>query len=166
VGVLRGRLPSTKHLFTKERAMNTVASRPITSFSTPSPLLRRALFADAILTGFSGFFLLFTAVPLSTLLALPPALLMGAAAIFIPFAILVGWLSSRPRVYRPLVLAAIALNALWAVDSVLLLFTKWVQPTPSGYFFIVVQAVVVAVMAELEFIGLRRSTWVESYARL
>ena len=147
--------------------MNTVASsRSITSFSTPSQLLRRALLADATLTGTSGVLLLLAARPLSTLLAIPSAVLLGAAAIFIPFAIFVGWLGTRPRVYRPLVLAAVVLNALWAVDSVLLLFTKWAQPTPIGESFVVAQAVVVAVIAELQFIGLRRSTLVESYTRL
>lgn len=146
--------------------MNTVASRPVASFSTPSPLLRRVLITDTTLTGTSGILLLLAARPLSTLLALPSALLLGAAAIFIPFAIFVGWLGTRPRVYRPLVFAAIALNALWAVDSILLLFTKWVQPTPFGELFVIGQAVVVAVIAELQFVGLRRSTRVESYARL
>jgi len=69
-------------------------------------------------------------------------------------------------VYRPLVFALIALNALWAVDSVLLLLTKWLEPTPWGDLFIVAQAVFTGVIAEVEFIGLRRSTTVDSYARL
>jgi hypothetical protein len=136
------------------------------SFNTPSPLLRRALLADAVLTGISGVALLLAAAPLSAVLALPSALLLSAAAIFIPFAVFVAWLGSRPRVYRPLVFAAIVLNALWAVDSVLLLLTPWVQPTPFAELFVIAQAIVVAVLAELEFIGLRRSTLVESYARL
>jgi hypothetical protein len=49
---------------------------------------------------------------------------------------------------------------------VLLLITRWVQPTPFGEFSVIAQAVMVAVLAELEFIGLRRSTRVESYAPL
>ncbi len=146
--------------------MNTVAPRAITSFNTPSRLLRRALPADAILTGISGIALLVSAVPLSALLGLPSALLLASAAIFIPFAAFVGWLSTRPRVHRPLVFAAIVLNALWAVDSILLLLTRWMQPSLPGEVFIIAQAVLVAVVAELEFIGLRRSTRVESYARL
>jgi hypothetical protein len=145
--------------------MNTVVSRQSTSFNTPSPLLRRALLVDATLTGISGVVLLLASGPLSRLLALPPALLLSAAAIFIPFAAFVGWLGTRPRVYRPLVFAAIVLNALWAMDSVLLLFTRWVQPSPLGEFFVIAQGVMVAVIAELEFIGLRRSTLVESYER-
>jgi hypothetical protein len=146
--------------------MNTVAPRANTSFNTPSALLRRVLLADAVGTGISGLALLVAAAPLSARLGLPSGLLMGAAAIFIPFAAYVGWLGTRRRVHRPLVFAAIVLNALWAVDSVLLLLTPWVQPTPFGELFVIAQAVLVAGIAELEFIGLRRSTLVESYARL
>jgi hypothetical protein len=40
-----------------------------------------------------------------------------------------------------------------------------VETTPMGEFFVIGQAVIVAIIAELELIGLRRSTLVESYAR-
>jgi hypothetical protein len=146
--------------------MNTVAPRAPISFYTPSPLLRRALLTDATLTGITGAALVVLASWLAPLLQLPSALLLSAGVIFIPFAVLVGWLGTRPRVHRPLVFAVIVLNALWAVDSVLLLFTRWVQPTPFGELFVVAQALFTAVIAEVEFIGLRRSTTVESYARL
>jgi hypothetical protein len=63
-----------------------------------------------------------------------------------------------------LVFAIVACNALWALDSVLLLVTGWVEPTILGEVFVVGQATVVAVLAELEFIGLRRSTVVEAHA--
>jgi hypothetical protein len=43
------------------------------------------------------------------------------------------------------------------IDSVVLLFTGWVQPNSLGYLFVVGQATFVAVMAELQFIGLRKS---------
>ena len=146
--------------------MNIVAPRATASFITHSPFLRRALLADASLTGVSGIGLLLAAAPLSILFGISSAMLLAAAAIFIPFAALVGWLGTGRRVHRPLVFAAIVLNALWAVDSVLLLFTRWVQPTPFGEFFVIAQAVLVAILAELEFIGLRRSTLLGSYAPL
>src|SRR2546425_11589894 len=112
--------------------MNKVASRLVTSFNTPSTLLRRALLTDATLTAVTGIALVFAAGPLGDFLALPPALLRSAGAVFIPFAAFAGWLGTRPRVYRSLVFALIALNALWAVDGVLLLLTKWLEPTPWG----------------------------------
>ncbi|WP_431267624.1 hypothetical protein [Dankookia sp. P2] len=48
-------------------------------------------------------------------------------------------------------------NALWALDSLLLLVSGWVAPTALGGSFVVAQALVVALLAELEYTGLRRS---------
>ena len=149
----------------KEQSMNSVASRLAMSFNTPSPLLRRALLADAMLTGITGIALVLAAGPLGAFLALPAAALRIAGAIFIPFAAFAGWLGTRPRVNRHLVFALIALNALWAVDSVLLLLTGWVETTALGECFVIGQALFTAVIAEVEFLGLRRSTRVDSYAR-
>jgi hypothetical protein len=49
------------------------------------------------------------------------------------------------------------MNAVWIVDSVLLLFSGWIQPNLFGQAFIVVQALFVLVMTELEYVGLKRS---------
>ena len=51
----------------------------------------------------------------------------------------------------------IVANAVWSADSLLLLVTGWVQPTAAGTAFVIAQAVAVAVYAELQFVGLRRS---------
>jgi len=64
-----------------------------------------------------------------------------------------------------LVFAVVACNAVWALDSVILLLTGWVQPTVLGEVIVLAQAVIVATLAELEFVGLRRSTLVEAHAR-
>jgi hypothetical protein len=146
--------------------MNSVASRLAASFNTPSPLLRRALLTDATLTAVVGVALLLAAGPLGALLELPVVALRIAGAIFIPFGAFAGWLGTRPRVHRTLVFVVIVLNALWAMDSVLLMLMGWVQTTALGEAFVIAQAVFTGVMAELEFLGLRRSTRVESYAPL
>jgi hypothetical protein len=145
--------------------MNTASSPLVTSFTTPSPLLRRALLTDATLTAFTGLALAFAGGPLGALLSLPPTLLTVSGLILIPFALFVGWLGTRHRISRPLVLAAIALNVLWTFDSVILLFTGWVEPNALGEIFTIGQAVIVAILAQAEFLGLRRSTLVESFAR-
>jgi hypothetical protein len=145
--------------------MNNTATRLVTTFSTPSSLLRRALLADATLTSIAGVVLVLAASPLGVFLDLPAAMLQIAGLIFIPFGAFAGWVGTRPRVHRPLVFVVIAVNALWAVDSVLMLLTRWVETTPIGELFVIGQAVVVAAIAEIEFIGLRHSTLVESYAR-
>ena len=51
--------------------------------------------------------------------------------------------------------AIIALNVLWVVGSAVVLF-GFVAPTLLGYAFVIAQAIVVGVFAELQFIGLRR----------
>ena len=145
--------------------MSNATTSLVTSFTAPSPLLRKALLADALLSGITGLVLLLAAGPLATLEGLPVGLLRWSGIILIPFAAFVAWLGTRERVQRPLVFAVVACNALWALDSVLLLVTGWVEPTILGEVFVLGQAAVVAVLAELEFIGLRRSTLVEAHAR-
>jgi hypothetical protein len=144
---------------------NTTTTSSITTFTTPSPLLRKALLADALLSGITGLALAFAAAPLATPFGLAVGLLRWSGLILIPFAAFVAWLGTRQRVQRPLVFAVVACNALWAVDSVLLLIIGWVEPTVLGEVFVLGQALVVVVVAELEFLGLRRSTLVEAHAR-
>ena len=144
---------------------NATTTSLVTSFTAPSPLLRKALLADALLSGITGLVLLLAAGPLAIPAGLPVGLLRWSGIILIPFATFVAWLGTRERVQRPLVFAVVACNALWALDSVLLLVTGWVEPTILGEVFVLGQAAAVAVLAELEFIGLRRSTLVEAHAR-
>jgi hypothetical protein len=77
--------------------------------------------------------------------------------VLLPFALLLAFLSTRARLPRAAVWAVIVANAIWAIDSIVLLFTGWVQPSLLGYLFVAGQAAFVAVIAELEYIGLRRS---------
>jgi hypothetical protein len=144
---------------------NATTTTLVTTFTTPSPLLRKALLADALLSGITGLVLAFAAAPLATPFGLAVGLLRWSGIILIPFAALVARLATRERLQRPVVFAVVACNALWALDSVLLLVTGWVEPTILGELFVVGQAAIVAVLAELEFIGLRRSTVVEAHAR-
>jgi hypothetical protein len=117
--------------------------------------LRRALLADAGMTGAAGLLMLFGADVLAPLLGLPSALLRTAGAALIPFVAYVAYVGTRERLAPPAVWTVIACNALWAAGSLLLL--AWLAPTLLGYVFVVAQATAVAVFGELEFIGLRRS---------
>jgi hypothetical protein len=51
----------------------------------------------------------------------------------------------------------IVANAIWAVDSIILLLSGWLTPNALGYAFIIFQALVVAAFAEIQYIGMRRS---------
>jgi hypothetical protein len=61
---------------------------------------------------------------------------------------------------RGAVWAIIAANAVWALASVALLVSGWIAPNVLGVIFVAMQAAVVAVFGELQFIGLRRSAMV------
>ena len=50
-----------------------------------------------------------------------------------------------------------AFDAIWALDSFLLLASGRVEPTGAGYAFVIAQALVVLMYAEFQFVGLRRS---------
>jgi hypothetical protein len=52
--------------------------------------------------------------------------------------------------------AIIVANALWAVASIGLLVGGWVAPTALGYVFVVGQALVVALLGELQYVGVKR----------
>ncbi|GLZ88687.1 hypothetical protein Pres01_47380 [Metapseudomonas resinovorans] len=121
-----------------------------------SPLLRRALQADALASGAMGLLLALAAGPLEELLGLPRSLLLGAGIGLLPFALALGWLANRATARRGWIWAVLAINAVWVIDSLSLLAVGWVEPTLLGKVFVIGQAVAVAVLAELEFFGLRR----------
>lgn len=144
--------------------MSNTHGRLVTKFTTPSSLLRNALLADALLSGVTGLLLAAAAEPLSTLLGLSVGLLRDSGLFILPFAALAASMRYRARLGRTSVFVLVVGNALWAVDSVLVLLLGWIEPTTLGEVFVVGQAVIVAVLAELQFIGLRRSTLVEAHA--
>ncbi|MGJ4956801.1 hypothetical protein ACQR1H_14230 [Bradyrhizobium sp. HKCCYLRH2015] len=125
---------------------------------TSSALLRRALLADAAFSGVAGLALTFGASPLATLLQLPDALLLETGLFLIVYVGFVGWLGWRQMAPRPLILLVIAGNAAWTVGSIALLFSGVVTPNVLGEIFVAVQAVGTGVFAELQYMGLRRST--------
>ena len=123
--------------------------------SAMSSLLRKALLADAFASGTSGAVLALGAVPVGALFGLPPAVLLAAGLVSLGYALFVGWLGTRRAAWAPAVWFAIVGNVGWALGSVELLFT--LHPAPIGQAYVIAQAVLVAALAELQFIGLRRS---------
>ena len=133
--------------------------------SSPSfSFLRRALAIDASASAAMSIALLTLAPQIAALTDLPSGLLREAGVVLLPFVAFVGFLATRREPARIGVWIVIALNAVWVVDSFLLLFTGWVEPNGLGYVFILAQAVAVAVFAELEYVGLQRARGHESRA--
>jgi TRAP-type uncharacterized transport system fused permease subunit len=94
---------------------------------------------------------------LESLLQIPAALLQSAGIILLPLAVLIAYLATRQQPSRGAVWAVIICNVLWTLDSFYIAFSGWISPNTLGQAFIVAQAVVVAVFAELEYFALRKS---------
>jgi hypothetical protein len=124
----------------------------------PSLFLRRAIQADAVFSGASAVLLTLGAGVLAPLLNLPEALLSETGLFLIAYTALVGWLGTRQAMPKALVVIVIAGNAAWAVASIALLFSGTVTPNLLGEAFVVIQAIVVGALGELQYVGWRRSS--------
>ena len=122
-----------------------------------SSLLRRVLIVDALTSGAMGVAMFAFADLFASLLQLPVELIREAGIILLPFAAFVGFVASRREPVRIAVWAIIALNVVWVVDSIVLLFTGWVAPNALGYAVVIAQAAGVLVLADLEYMGVKRS---------
>jgi len=122
-----------------------------------SRFLRNALALDAAACAATGLLLATAAGPLSGLLGFPPAFLRGAGLVLLPCAMLLAWLTNRARLPRIAIHAVIGVNILWVADSIAILVAGWFAPTGLGIAFVLAQAAAVAVVTELEIIGLKRS---------
>jgi hypothetical protein len=129
--------------------------RKVMRFDTASPLLRNVLIVDAAFSGASGLTLAAAAAPLSGLFGLPHGIVLGAGVFMLPYAIVVGSLGLCAMLPRGLVWAVVAGNALWAIESLVLLGQT--SPTQLGLVAVVSQATVVAALAAAQAIGLGRS---------
>ena len=123
----------------------------------PSLFLRRALAADAIFSGVGAVIFTLGAGELAPLFDLPEALLLETGLFLIVYAAFVGWLGTRQSFPRILAGIVVVGNAVWTLASIALLFSGAVTPNLLGEALVASQAIVVGLLAELQFIGLRRS---------
>jgi len=125
---------------------------------SPSSFLRRALLADAVFSGVSAVGLTFGAGVFAALFSLPEVFLREVGLFLIAYAAFVGWLGTRQTMMKVLVLIVIIGNAAWTLGSIALLFSGAVSPNLLGMVMIVAQAIATGVFAELQYIGLRKSS--------
>jgi hypothetical protein len=118
--------------------------------------LRRALLADVAVTGGAGLLLTLAAGTLGDLFDLPVLLLRIAGILLLPYTGFVLFVATRAGIPRRGTWAIVGLNLAWAVDSLLLLVSGWVDPSGLGVAFVVAQAAIVSVFAGLQFAGLHR----------
>ncbi len=124
----------------------------------PSLFLRRALQADTVFSGAGAMIFSLGAGELAPLFNLPEALLRETGLFLIAYAALVGWMSTRQSLPRILVAVVIAGNAAWTLASIALLFSGAVSPSLLGEAAVAGQAIATGTLAELQYIGLRRSS--------
>lgn len=123
--------------------------------SSPT-VLRRVLAFDAASGAGTGVLHLLLAPLLSTWLGLPEALLQASGVAIFAFVVLAGWLALQTSPPRAPLMAIVVLNFAWAIACLWLAFGAVVNPTPLGMAYLLVQAAVVLLLAELEWMGWRQ----------
>lgn len=111
--------------------------------------IRQVLLTDIAITGATALLMLLGAPLIDDLLDVPAALLAGAGAVLIPYVGYLFWLANRDAAPRAGIGVAIAANLAWAIGCVVLLVAGWVDPNGLGVAFILLNAVVVIVFADL-----------------
>jgi hypothetical protein len=134
------------------------------TISPTTPFLRQALLLDAAVSGGTGLFMAALASTLSGLLEFPAALLFWTGVFFLPYAAALVFLATRDELPHWTVRAVIALNALWAIDCIVLAVSGKLEPNTLGVAFLVMQALVVGAFAELQYVALRRIGGAPRYA--
>jgi len=122
-----------------------------------SKFLRFIFFADATISVVTGLLLTIGGKTLESYLGLPSQLLFYSGLSLFPFAAFLIYIATRKSISKTSVWIVITINALWTINSFLILLLGWVEPTTFGYAFVIFQALGVALLADLEFIGLRKS---------
>jgi hypothetical protein len=127
------------------------------SYISPSPLLKRSLILDVVVTGAVALLQLEAASSLDTLLGLPAQLLTGTGVFLVAYILMLVAIARAKRVASALVLLVIAGNVAWAVGCAALAVSGTFALTPLGYGFIALQAACVITFGLLEYAGWRVS---------
>lgn len=122
-----------------------------------SNFLRTVIALDAVACGAMGAAFAFAAGGLEGRLGLSPALMQPVGLFLVGYAALLAWLALRADLPRSAVWALVGFNVVWAVESFAVLALGWAQPTFLGMGFVTAQAVAALVVAELQYLCLRRS---------
>ena len=123
-----------------------------------SSLLRLSFRIDAVVSAAFGALLLVGGPLLTDLLGAPLAVLWPVGAVSLAYAGVLWLTERRPYVGAGTAWIVIALNTSWAAASVVLVAFGWLPLTGLGTAFVLLQALLVATFADLQFIGLRRAS--------
>jgi hypothetical protein len=118
--------------------------------------LRRILYIDAATCVATGLLLTIGAGLIGQLTAIPANVCLFAGLSLFPVALFIGFVSTRKMLVPALVWLVVAGNAAWVAASLWLILGGAIAPNAFGIAFVLVQAAAVALLAELEYFGLRR----------
>ncbi|MBN7138169.1 hypothetical protein A7A76_03555 [Lysobacter enzymogenes] len=122
----------------------------------PAHFLRRVVQADLAVSAAAGALQLAAAEPLARLTAIDAGVLRGSGLVLMAWIGFLGWALSRPAITAPMARAMIGVNLAWVAASVLVWLEGAIAPNPLGLAYVLAQAAVVAVFADLQYFGLRR----------
>lgn len=122
----------------------------------PARFLRRVVQADLLVSGAAGLLQLAAAEPLARLTAIDAGWLRGAGLVLMAWIAFLGWTLTRRTIAAPLAWTLIGVNAAWVAASLLVWLAGAIAPNALGLAYVLAQAAVVAVFAELQYFGLRR----------
>lgn len=122
-----------------------------------SALLRFALRADGIVSLTAGVLTCALLPALPAVFGASSAHLLAVGIFMAAYGLAVGALSRRVRMDQRLMGGIVIGNAGWVLASLCLPLSGWITPTAIGVLLIVGQALLVAMLSLLQFLGLRQS---------
>ena len=126
------------------------------SFLSSPSVLRAAVWFDASTGVLLGAAHLLLTAQLAEWLGLPANLLVGTGVALLCYAALAIRIASARSMSRSLLWLLIVGNLAWALASLAVLLGSTVQPTLLGQGYLLVHVVSVALLAELQWMGVRR----------
>ena len=135
-----------------------MVAKTTTQHST-SHLLRRTLQANGIFSSLSGVILIAGASPITAFLGLKmPIVLIVVGIVTLLYAVSLFLTAARPSIDHRSGMMYALLDSAWVIASLVILVTGWVPLTTEGKWAVGLVAVIVAIFAELEYLGSRRSS--------
>ena len=125
-------------------------------FASPS-FLRRVMWADAASCVATGALQVTCTGPLARLTGLPASLLMGNGVFLLAYAAAAAFIASRGTPPRTLIGLVVVGNFSWALACIALMVSGMFALRALGVAWLLAQVICVVVLAELQWIGLRRS---------
>jgi predicted secreted protein len=148
--------PSSTPSSPTSHSSRTSPSGRFTSLMSSPHFLRNVLRADALSCIACGLLHVVFTEQMVDLSKLPRVLVVYSSEFLLAYGALVAFLSTRTPVPRPLVWLLIAGNVAWAAACMVLLFGGNFSPSALGMVYVAAQALTVLVLAELQYVGLRR----------